>query len=76
MIKIGKIWCFKYFFDDKEIFSDLLEYYNREKYRFEKYGTILKSSIDYEDKGKDRIFIMKDTIYVEDAIEAGAEKVV
>jgi hypothetical protein len=112
--KIGKIWCFKYFFDDKEIFSELLEYYNREKYRFElgsvgtrnkiikylekkgfgpvliedasaytvkinrfkKYGPILKNSIDYDEKGKDRIFIMKDIVSVEYAIEAGAEKVV
>jgi hypothetical protein len=112
--KIGKIWCFKYFFDDKEIFNDLLEYYNREKYRFElgsvgarnkiikylekkgfgpvliedtsaytvkidrfkKYGPILKNSIDYDEKGKDRIFIMKDSISLEYAIEAGAEKVV
>ncbi|RCV63011.1 hypothetical protein C5S53_15970 [Methanophagales archaeon] len=110
--KIGKIWCFKYFFDDKEIFNDLLEYYNREKYRFElgsvgarnkilkylekkrfepvliedisaytvkidrfkKYGAILKNSIDYDEKGKDRIFIMKDLVSVEDAIEAGAER--
>ena len=112
--KIGKIWCFKYFFDDKEIFNDLLEYYNREKYRFElgsvgarnkimkylekkgfepvliedlsaytvkidrfkKYGAILKNSIDYDEKGKDRIFIMKDLVSAEDAIANGAESVV
>jgi len=53
--KIGKIWCFKYFFDDKEI---------------------LKNSIDHDGKGTDRIFIMKDIISVEYAIEAGAERVV
>lgn len=112
--KIGKIWCFKYFFDDKEIFNDLLEYYNREKYRFElgsvgtrnkimkylekkgfgpvliedtsaytvkidrfkKYGTILKNSIDYDEKGTDRIFVMNDLLSVEDAIANGAVKVV
>jgi len=112
IFKIGKIWCFKYFFDDKEIFNDLLEYFNREKYRFElgsvgarnkimkylekkgfepvliedlsaytvkidrfkKYGAILKNSIDYDEKGKDRIFIMKDLVSVEDAIVNGAER--
>ena len=112
--KIGKIWCFKYFFDDKEIFNDLLEYYNREKYRFElgtvgernkiikylekkgfeyvliedasdytvkierfkKYAAILKNSIDYDEKGQDKIFIMKDLVSVEDAIVNGAEKAI
>ena len=110
--KIGKIWCFKYFFDDKEIFNDLLEYYNREKYRFElgtvgernkiikylekkgfeyvliedasdytvkierfkKYAAILKNSIDYDEKGQDKIFIMKDLVSVEEAIVNGAER--
>jgi hypothetical protein len=112
IFKIEKIWCFKYFFDDKEIFNDLLEYYNREKYRFElgsvgarnkiikylekkgfktvliedasdytvkvdrfkKYASILKNSIDYDEKGQDRIFIMKDLVSVEEAVEKGAEK--
>ncbi len=110
--KIGKIWCFKQFFDDKEIFNDLLEYYNREKYRFElgtvgernkiikylekkgfeyvliedasdytvkierfkKYAAILKNSIDYDEKGQDKIFIMKDLVSVEEAIVNGAER--
>jgi hypothetical protein len=35
MFKIGRLWCFKYFFDDKEIFKELYEYYNQDKYRFE-----------------------------------------
>jgi len=62
--KIGKIWCFKYFFDDKEIFNDLLEYYNREKYQFE------LGSVGTRNK------IMNDLVSVEDAIANGAEKVV
>jgi hypothetical protein len=112
IFKIGKLWCFKYFFDDKEIFKDLMEYYNRDKYRFElstvgdrnktmkylgkkgfepvliedtsaytvkidrfkKYAPILKNSIDYDEKGQDRLFIMKDLVSVEDAVEKGAEK--
>jgi hypothetical protein len=53
--KIGRIWCFKYFFDDKEI---------------------LKNSIDYDEKGTDRIFVMNDLVSVEDAIANGAERVV
>jgi hypothetical protein len=35
IFKIGGIWCFKYFFGDRELFMGLSEYYNREKYRFE-----------------------------------------
>ena len=41
---------------------------------FKKYATILKNSIDYEEKGKERTFIMKDLASVEEAIEKGAEK--
>ena len=112
IFKIGSLWCFKYFFGDREIFNELLEYYNREKYRFalkndeerdkimkyleekgfepvliedtfdytvkidrfKKYASILKNSIDYDEKGKERIFIMKDLASVEEAIQNGAEK--
>jgi hypothetical protein len=35
IFKIGSLWCFKYFFDNREVFKELSEYYNREKYRFE-----------------------------------------
>lgn len=35
IFKISDLWCFKYFFGDREIFTDLTEYYLREKYRFE-----------------------------------------
>ena len=35
IFKIGGLWCFKYFFGDREIFMDLSEYYNQAKYRFE-----------------------------------------
>ena len=113
IFKIGDLWCFKYFFGDREIFTDLTEYYHRDKYRFEltsdeerdkvmkyleekgfapvpiednaeytvkidrfkKYAPILRNSIDSEDKGKERVFIMKDLASVEEAIDKGAEKV-
>ena len=112
IFKIGSLWCFKYFFGDREIFNELSEYYNREKYRFalkndeerdkvmkyleekgfepvliedtfdytvkidrfKKYAAILKNSIDYDEKGKERIFIMKDLASVEEAIGKGAER--
>jgi hypothetical protein len=35
IFKLGSLWYFKYFFDDREIFGDLADYYNRERYRFE-----------------------------------------
>ena len=35
VFKIGKIYVFKHFFDDKEIFKGLVDFYNSESYRFE-----------------------------------------
>jgi len=35
IFKIGKQYCFKQFFDDKEIYNELLDYYNGSRYRFE-----------------------------------------
>ena len=35
IFKIEGLWCFKYFFGDKEIFKELSTYYNQDKYRFE-----------------------------------------
>jgi hypothetical protein len=35
VFKIGKLWLFKHFFEDKEIFKALLDYYNQDQYRFE-----------------------------------------
>ena len=33
--KLGKLWVFKQFFDKDEIFNALLDYYNKDLYRFE-----------------------------------------
>jgi hypothetical protein len=35
VFKIGKLWVFKYFFGDMEIFDALIGYYNKDNYRFE-----------------------------------------
>ena len=35
IFKIGKIYAFKHFFDDKEIFKGLVDFYISESYRFE-----------------------------------------
>ncbi len=35
LFKIGKLWVFKHFFDDKETFKALAESYNEDKFRFE-----------------------------------------
>ncbi|MGQ9721459.1 MAG: hypothetical protein ACUVXA_09090 [Candidatus Jordarchaeum sp.] len=35
LFKIGSIWAFKYFFEDKSLFRELADYYNRSNYRFE-----------------------------------------
>ena len=33
--KFGKIWVFKQFFDNRALFNALLDYYNKDLYRFE-----------------------------------------
>lgn len=35
LFKLGKLWVFKYFFDNKETFKALVESYNKDKFRFE-----------------------------------------
>lgn len=35
IFKIGKLYCFKHYFNDREVFKELSQYYNEKKYRFE-----------------------------------------
>ena len=35
IFKLGKLWVFKQFFDNHELFNALLDYYNKDQYRFE-----------------------------------------
>jgi hypothetical protein len=35
VFKVGKLWLFKYFFDNRGLFEALLDHYNRDLYRFE-----------------------------------------
>jgi hypothetical protein len=35
VFKVGKLWLFKYFFDNRELFNALLDHYNKNMYRFE-----------------------------------------
>jgi len=35
LFKLGKLWVFKYFLEDKEMFKALAEYYDDDKFRFE-----------------------------------------
>jgi len=32
---VGKLWLFKYFFDNMELFEALIDHYNKDLYRFE-----------------------------------------
>lgn len=112
IFKIGKLYCFKHYFNDRDVFKELSKYYNEENYRFEcgtvgernkiikylwkvgfdaylvedmseyivkidrtkKYAPILKNSIEQKETGNDRMFLMKDMISAEQAIEQGAER--
>ena len=35
MFKVGKLWVFKQFFENRELFNALLDHYNKDQYRFE-----------------------------------------
>jgi len=35
IFKLGKLWVFKQFFDKMDVFNALLDYYNKDQYRFE-----------------------------------------
>jgi hypothetical protein len=35
VFKVGKLWLFKHFFDNMELFEALLDHYNKDLYRFE-----------------------------------------
>lgn len=35
VFKLGKLWVFKQFFDNHGLFNALLDYYNKDQYRFE-----------------------------------------
>jgi len=35
VFKVGKLWLFKYFFDNMELFEALVDHYNKDLYRFE-----------------------------------------
>jgi hypothetical protein len=111
VFEIGKIWTFKYFFGDKEIFKELADHYNRANYRFEfktrteleeaqdilrrhgfdidlakdlseyvvkldkshRYAPVLKNSVEYTETKNERIFLMKDLVAVEEALDFGAQ---
>ena len=111
LFKLGKIWVFKHFFDNKETFKALAENYNEDKFRFEfktfgarnqalkilgragfhydlvedlrpfviklsrysKYAPLLKNSISFMETTDWRIFLMKDSAAVEEAVRMGAE---
>jgi len=72
VFKIGKIYVFKHFFDDKEIFKGLVDLVKIGKDK--KYAGILRNSVDFRETKDARIFIMKDMAAVEEAISLGAEK--
>ncbi len=57
LFKLGKLWVFKHFFDNKELFKALLDHYNKDLYRFEFKSTgarnnalklLEKSGLDYD----------------------------
>ena len=35
VFKVGKLWVFKQFFENRELFNALSDYYNKDQYRFE-----------------------------------------
>jgi len=44
VLKLGKLWAFKHFFENNEIFNALLDYYNKDLYRFEFKSTATRNN--------------------------------
>ena len=44
VFKVGKLWLFKYFFDNRNLFEALLNHYNKDLYRFEFKSTGARNS--------------------------------
>lgn len=44
VFRLGKLWVFKQFFDNMELFDALLDYYNKDLYRFEFKSTGARNS--------------------------------
>ena len=44
VFKLGKLWAFKHFFENNEIFNALLDYYNKDLYRFEFNSTATRNN--------------------------------
>jgi hypothetical protein len=111
IFKLKNNYVFKQFLNDRELFIQLGDYYNKAQYRFEipeadlekvqdilqaagyditiidnpkefvvtigrfqKHKEILKNSVDVEEVGDDKIFLMKDHETVEMALSMGATK--
>lgn len=72
LFKLGKVWVFKHFFDNKEIFKALAENYNEDKFRFEfkTFGArnqalkiLDRAGFDYELVEDLRLFVVKISRY-------------
>jgi hypothetical protein len=35
LFKLGKLWVFKQYFDNRKVYNALLDYYNKDLFRFE-----------------------------------------
>jgi hypothetical protein len=44
VFKVGKLWIFKHFFEDKEMFKSLADYYNQDQYRFEFQSVVARNN--------------------------------
>ena len=99
VFKVGKLWLFKYFFDNRELFEALLDHYNKDLYRFEFKSTgarnnalkllerngfdydlvenlqsyVVKHSVATKETAIERLFLMKDSAAVGEAVSLGAQ---
>ena len=63
VFKIGKLYVLKQFFNDKEIFKDLLDFYNSISYRFEMKNVVERNKVMkyLEMKAGFNVFIIEDS---------------
>ncbi len=62
LFKLNKVYYFKHFFDDPELFRELEPYYEKQHYRFKMTSAGARNKV------------MKYTVWVEQALVMGAKK--
>ncbi|KXB09505.1 hypothetical protein AKJ46_00240 [candidate division MSBL1 archaeon SCGC-AAA833K04] len=64
-------YIFKHYFDDRNLFEELRQYYDSLEYRFEVGESEVESVIENIELGDEKALVMKDMVAKEEALDRG-----